>query len=128
METQNKKILIAEDEKAMGTVLAHKLELSGFSAVHALNGIEAIEFLQKEHFDLALLDIMMPDSDGFDVLKKIKELNLNLPVIMLSNLAQNEDIMKAKQFGALDYLVKTKVTPAEIVKRVEDYFKNINKI
>lgn len=127
MSETKKKILVAEDEKAMGSVLVHKLELSGFDAMYAQNGLEAINFLESNTFDLALLDIMMPEADGFDVLKKIKEKNLNLPAIMLSNLAQNEDIVKAKQYGAIDYLIKTRVTPIEIVKRVQDYFNSTQK-
>lgn len=122
MPETNKKILLAEDEKALASVLVHKLNLSGFEVKHAEDGVQAIEFLKQEKFDLALLDIMMPDLGGFDVLKKIQELNIDLPAIMLSSLSQTEDVVKAKHYGAVDYLVKTKVTPAEIVKKIQDYF------
>jgi DNA-binding response OmpR family regulator len=118
MPDQVKKILIVEDQQAMGNVLAHKFKLSGFETLHVSSGDQVIPNLQKEHFDLVLLDIMMLGMDGFEVLKKMRELKLTTPVIMLSNLAQNEDIAKAKLYGAQGYIVKARATPADILKRV----------
>jgi len=118
MSDKKKRVLVAEDQKAMGSVLVHKLNLSGLETLHVARGDEIIPLLQKENFDLLLLDIMMPGMDGFEVLKKMSELKITTPVIVLSNLGQNEDKAKAKLYGAKGYLAKAHVTPAEILQHV----------
>jgi|ERR1051326_9073581 DNA-binding response OmpR family regulator len=121
MPEQVPRILIVEDEKPMARVLMHKFNAAGLETVHIMSGDLVIPQLQSGHFDLVLLDLMIPEMDGFEVLQKVAELNLNIPIIVLSNLAQNEDIVKAKRLGAKDYLVKVRTTPADILEEVKKY-------
>ncbi len=121
MTEKNKKVLIAEDEQAMASVLAHKFNAEGIRTLHVISGDQVIPNLQHEHFDLVLLDLMMPEMDGFDVLKKMQELGIVTPVVVLSNLGQTEDIVKVKAYGAKQYIIKSTVTPAEILNLVKIY-------
>jgi DNA-binding response OmpR family regulator len=114
-----KKILIAEDEKAMANAVKLKLEKNGMEAVVANNGLEAVEELKKGNYDLALLDLMMPIKDGFEVLEDAKKLGIKTPIIVASNLSQNEDIQKAKDMGAIDFFVKSDTPIVEVVEKVK---------
>jgi two-component system, OmpR family, response regulator VicR len=118
-----KKILIAEDERPMAKALQLKLTKEGFEAVNAYNGDEALELLDNGKFDLMLLDIMMPNTDGFAVLEALKKKNISLPIIVTSNLSQEEDIAKAKKLGAKDFLVKSDVPINKIVEKVNNLLK-----
>jgi DNA-binding response OmpR family regulator len=122
-EESKKKVLIAEDEQAMAGVLTHKFNAEGIEVLHVSTGDLVVPSLQKEHFDLVLLDLMMPEMDGFEVLRQMQQLNLTTPVVVLSNLGQTEDVLKVKAYGAKDYIIKSSVTPAEILARVEVYLK-----
>lgn len=121
MAEQRKKVLIAEDEKAMAGVLIHKFNAVGIDVVHVETGDQVIPALQQQNVDMILLDLMMPNMDGFGVLQQMKQLNLNIPVIVLSNLGQTEDVLKARSFGAKEYLIKSAVSPAEILEYVKKY-------
>ncbi len=118
------KILIAEDEKPMATALELKLKKAGFDAKAVFDGQNAIYALENGHYDLLLLDLMMPGMDGFEVMKKIKELNINVDIFVLSNLGQEEDKEKSLQAGAKDYFVKSNTPIVNIVEAVKKYFKN----
>lgn len=118
-----KKILIAEDEKAYATVLKNKLQSEGASVETAENGEQALKILSTNKPDLLLLDLMMPTKDGFEVLKEIRQ-NENLKdlkVIVLSNLGQEEDIAKAKQLGAIDYIIKSDTSLADAIRKILSY-------
>ncbi len=121
MPEKNKKVLIAEDEKAMAGVLAHKFNASGIQTLHVVNGVDAMANLKKDHFDLVILDLMMPEMDGFEVLRQMQQMNLKTPVIVLSNLGQTEDILKVRMYGAKEYLIKSTVSPAEILVHAKKY-------
>jgi len=125
MEKRNKKILLAEDDSVIGPMYETKLTQDGFSVVLAVDGATALEALNKEKFDLVLLDIIMPQLDGFSVLEEIRSNSKikNMPVIMLTNLGTDEDIEKGKKMGVIDYLVKSSLTPTEVSLRVKKYFK-----
>ena len=114
-----KRILIVEDEKPMGHALELKLESEGFEVSTASNGVEALEVLEKETFNLVLLDLVMPKKDGFEVLTELKEKKNTTPVIVSSNLGQEEDFKKAEKLGAVDYLIKSDSTLAEVVEKVK---------
>ncbi|PLX24974.1 response regulator [Candidatus Parcubacteria bacterium] len=116
-----KKILVVEDEKPMAKALVLKLNHAGFEATMANNGAEAIEILKKEKYDLMLLDLIMPRMDGFSVLEKVKENNIDVKIVVTSNLGQEEDFAKAKELGATDYFVKSDTSLSEIV----DYVKKL---
>jgi len=114
-----KTILIVEDEKPLSHALEMKLKHEGFATKVVKNGQEALDALSKETFGMVLLDLIMPILDGFSVLEEIKNKKLKVPVIVLSNLGQDEDRTKAKALGAIDYFVKANTPIAEIVSRVK---------
>jgi DNA-binding response OmpR family regulator len=117
---RKKKILIAEDEAALSRVMNLKFIGSGFIVAIVNNGNSFFDTFDKENPDLVLLDLMIPGSDGFSILKEIKEIRKNkVPVIILSNLGQSEDKNKAKELGASDYFVKSDISISEIVEKVK---------
>jgi DNA-binding response OmpR family regulator len=121
-ETKQKKVLIAEDDVAMAEIVTHKLNSSGFSVRHASDGSLALKMFLEETPNIMLLDLMMPEMDGFAVLEAIrknpdKKISAT-PVIVLSNLWSSEDILKAKALKANDYMVKAYFTPEEILAKI----------
>lgn len=113
-----KKILIVEDEKSMATALKLKLDNTKIVATIAFDGKEAMNALKTEKFDLIILDIVMPKMDGFSFLKKLKKEKKKIPVIVVSNLSQNEDIEMAKKLGAIKYFVKSETPIINIINSV----------
>lgn len=118
-----KTILIAEDEKAYRTVLQNKLQSAGVNILLSENGEQALKVINEAKPDLVLLDLMMPVKDGFEVLKEIKERNLaaGMKVVVLSNLGQEEDIEKAKELGAIDYIIKSNTSLSDAVNKILTY-------
>jgi len=112
------KILIVDDEKAIARAMQLKLENVGFEAIIAQNGLEAIAALEKEKFGAMLLDLVMPKMDGFAVLKELADHKNKTPIIITSNLSQQEDIRRAKDLGAVDYFIKSDTPISEIVNYV----------
>jgi len=122
-ESGKKKILMVEDDRFLREIAAKKLEVEGFVVISATGGTEALEYLGKNGKpDIIILDLILPGMSGFEILEKVKQdENLkNIPVIILSNLGQEEDIEKAKKLGAADYLVKAHFSFAEIVQKIHD--------
>lgn len=119
---KTKKVLIIEDDKFLRELAAQKLEKEGFSVAGATNGQEGIELLEKESPNVIILDLILPGMDGFEVLKKVRtESNFKtIPIIILSNLGQEEDIAKAKSLGATDYLIKAHFSFGEIIKKINE--------
>lgn len=117
------KILIVEDEKAMAEVLRDEFALHHYDLSIAKNGEEAIKKIQSWNPDLVLLDLLLPRMDGFSVLKEMKadEELRNVPVIVLSNLGQDDDIKLAMSLGAVDYFVKAQHPIKEIIQKVQKY-------
>lgn len=117
------KILYVEDDPMMVKLYQSKFELEGFETIVAQDGKTALEKL-AENPNLILLDLMLPAMDGFELLEKIKKdpKYTNVPVIVLSILGQDSDIARAKQLGAVNYLVKEEVTPARVVEIIRQYF------
>ena len=113
-----KKILIVEDEKALATVLNLKLKSSGYETKVVSNGEDALATLKTEPFDLILIDIMMPKRDGFSVLEDLKKQGSATPLFVMSNLGQEEDITRIKNYGVKEYIVKADTSPIEIAKKV----------
>ena len=114
-----KSILIAEDERPMATALGLKLRSVGFETTLVYDGESVIAAVQKTPFDLILLDLVIPKKDGFSVLAELKKLKITIPVIVSSNLSQEEGITRAKELGARDYFIKSDTTLAEIVEKVQ---------
>jgi len=123
MATSSKKVLIIEDEKPMAHALELKLQHEGFEAEAILNPEEGALLLQNESYSLLLLDLIMPKLDGFKVLEMLKAKKIKIPVIVLSNLSQEDDESRAKALGAKDFFVKSNVPIATIVERVKEYLK-----
>lgn len=117
-----KKILIVEDERPISKALELKLNNSGFEAMAAYDGLQALTKIETDKPDLVLLDLVMPNLDGFGLLNKLKEKNISVPVIVTSNLSQEEDINKAKSLGAIDYYVKSNTSLSAIVDLINKYF------
>ena len=108
------KILILEDERAINDLIALNLRMVGHTAEQALTGREAIELAKKEPFDLLILDVMLPDSDGFSVYEKLK----GTPAIFVTALGETADKVKGFERGADDYIVKP-FEMTELLLRVE---------
>lgn len=113
---RNKMILVVDDEERMVRFIRLNLEHDGFQVIEAFRGMEAIEAIRNSLPDLVLLDVMLPDLDGFEVLKLIREFN-NVPVIMLTAKGEEEDRVRGLEYGADDYVTKP-FSPRELVSRV----------
>lgn len=122
---KNIKILVVEDDKYLADVFLTKLNKEGFDVIQAFNGDDAIIMIKKYHPNLVLLDIIMPKKDGFDVLKEVKEDETirDIPVIIMSNLGQEDDVITGKKLGATDYLIKTNISLSDVVKKIKQYTK-----
>ncbi|MEX0736582.1 MAG: response regulator [Bacteroidota bacterium] len=103
---QKNRILVVDDEDALRTVLSSELEGEGYKVASAADGSEAIEILKKDEFDLILLDIKMPNVDGFEVLKFVKETHPDTKVIMLTGFADLKNAIESKKLGAEDFVSK----------------------
>jgi CheY-like chemotaxis protein len=123
-KNEKKLIMIAEDDAFIGDIYEMKLKNAGYDVILAANGREAIEKLENGlKPDILLLDIVMPYMDGFDVLEAMKNREewSEIPVVLLTNLSQKEDIDKGISLGAKDYLIKSHFTPTEVLSKVEKY-------
>ncbi len=113
--------MIIEDDRFLSTVIKARLEKNGFITTQCFDGEEAMTALRTERPDLIVLDLIMPKITGFEVLEmvsKTPELK-KIPVVILSHLAQDSDIEKAKSLGATEYFVKVKVSIDDLVARVQ---------
>ena len=118
------KILLIEDDEFIAKMYSSKFEKSGFNFIIASDGELGLKRIEKEKPDLILLDIILPKKDGFEILKKCKEDNLNIPIILLTNLGQENNIKQGMDLGAKDYIIKAHFTPQEVVDRVKKIFPN----
>ena len=120
--TETKKvIMLVEDDPFVMEIYQTKLEQTGFEVVGILNGVEALKKMDEVNPDLILLDILMPYMDGLEVLEKIKKSKKfkNIPVIMLTNFSQKEEVDRGMELGASDYLIKSHFTPSEVLKKIK---------
>lgn len=115
------KVLIVEDEVATSEVLYDEFSLHGADVVRAFNGAEAMQKVRSEKPDVVLLDLLLPKMDGFEVLKQMKtDMDLqHIPVVVLSNLGQDDDMREALKLGAASYFIKTQHQVKEIIHHVE---------
>ena len=122
MEKEKKKILIIEDDKFLRELIVKKLVNEGFDVHEAVDGESGVKKIKELRPDLVLLDLILPGIDGFEVLSRIKEdpSMETIPVIILSNLGQKEDIERGLKLGARDFLVKAKFTPSEIIQKIKN--------
>ena len=119
-EMEKKKILIIEDEKPLAHALDLKLSHEGFDIIATGSGEEALLLLNKDHFDLVLTDLIIPGVDGFKVLETIQNKKMKVPVIVMTNLNQEEDRKRASDLGAVDFFVKSNSPISLIVEAVKN--------
>ncbi len=119
MTTGKIRILVADDEKPMAHALELKLTHEGYEVVTTTNGDEALEAMEKQKFNLLLLDLVMPKKDGFAVLEELKAKGNTVPIIITTNLGQEEDKERVAKLGAKNYLIKSNTPIAEIVAEVK---------
>jgi DNA-binding response OmpR family regulator len=118
------KVLIAEDDRDFGNILTQYITISGFEVTLARNGNEAWEIYNNIKPDICVLDVMMPEMDGFTLAEKIKEANHEMPVIFLTAKSLKEDIVKGLKIGADDYITKP-FDPEVLILRINNILKRV---
>jgi len=119
---KQKRLLIADDERPLAHALELKFKKNGFDVTVVENGQQAISELDSGTYDMLLLDLIMPEKSGFDVLEHLKNKGSKMPVFVLSNLSQTDDEAKARALGATDFVIKSNTPLSMIVKRVSAVF------
>ena len=114
-------ILLVEDDKFISRAYKDGLEREGFDVDTAFDGVEAMEKIRASSPNLVLLDLILPEKDGFAVLEEVRldESLKHVPIIILSNLGQESDIEKGRSLGALDYLIKADVSMKDVIEKVK---------
>lgn len=120
-----KTISIVEDDKFLRELIAQKLAKEGYEILTAIDGEEGMAQIKEKRPDLVLLDLILPGIDGFEVLSRMKsEPDLaKIPVVILSNLGQKEEVERGLKLGAVDYMIKAHFTPREIIEKVNSVLK-----
>jgi len=115
------KIVLVEDDSFLAGMYVTKLNLEGFDVQLASDGEKGLKMIREEQPALVLLDIVLPKMSGFDVLKDMKAEaeTKNIPVILLTNLGQRDDVQKGLNLGATDYLIKAHFMPSEVVEKIK---------
>jgi len=125
MADKKGKILLVEDEQMIVDMYKMRFEEEGYDTLVTERGSEALEIAKKEKPDIILLDIILPETDGFSILQAIKADSSikSIPVLLLTNLGQESDQIKGKDMGAADYFVKSQHTPAQVIQKVKELIK-----
>lgn len=120
-----KKILIIEDDMFLQGLEVNKLLKSNYEVMTAGTGADGMKKILEPGIDLILLDLILPDFDGFEILKKIKETDglKDIPVIVFSNLSEDKDIEKARALGVNDFMVKSNFSLDELIEHIENITK-----
>jgi DNA-binding response OmpR family regulator len=116
------KILIIEDDRYISKMYQLKLSLEGYDVQVAENGRQGVDKVKEMMPNIILLDILMPELDGFEVLKIVKgdDATKDIPVLIMSNLGQEDHIEKGMQMGAIGYIVKSQYTPSKVVEKIKE--------
>ncbi|HEX4104366.1 MAG TPA: response regulator [Candidatus Paceibacterota bacterium] len=119
--TSLKKVMVVEDDRFLSSLIKARLEKEGFAVLQAFDGEEAIQALKTERPNLIILDLIMPKVTGFEVLQTISITPgfEHIPVVILSNLAQDSDIEKARELGAKEYFVKVKISIDDLIGKIK---------
>lgn len=112
------RILLAEDDENLGSLLKEYLEIKGYKTGLFANGNKAYKGFIQEHFDLCLLDVMMPEKDGFTLAKEIRQINTDIPIIFLTAKTLKQDVLEGFSIGADDYITKP-FSMEELLFRIE---------
>ncbi|MDD3678814.1 MAG: response regulator [Patescibacteria group bacterium] len=115
------KILIVEDDRYISKMYQLKLSLEGYDVQVAENGKDGVDKVKEFIPNIILLDILMPELDGFEVLKIIKsdDVTKDIPVLIMSNLGQEDHVEKGMKLGAIGYIVKSQYTPSKVVEKIK---------
>jgi len=118
------KIILIEDDKILAKVIFEELRKADFNVIQVFDGNKALKIIRAEKPDLILLDIILPEKPGFEILEELKKSpdTKDIPVIIMSMLSNVEDIKKGLRLGADDYFVKSQHTVAEIIEKVRKFF------
>lgn len=121
------KILLIEDDPFLSSLLKNKLEIEELEVTLAKDGEEALDLLKTIKPSLILLDIILPKKNGFEVMEEIRsnrQIELEkVPIIIISNLGQPEDIQKGQDLGAIEYFIKAKISIDELASKVKEFLK-----
>ena len=122
---KKKRILLIEDDAFIAQLYGLKFKQTPYEFILAKDGDEGISLAKEDKPDLILLDIILPKNNGFTILENLKkdESTKNIPVILLTNLGQQENIQKGMTLGAVDYIIKAHHTPQEVVEKVRPFLK-----
>ncbi|QHS22988.1 response regulator transcription factor [Virgibacillus sp. MSP4-1] len=121
-----KRILIVDDEESIVTLLKYNIEQAGFEAEAVYDGEEALKAAEKEEFDLIILDLMLPELDGMEVCRTLRQRGLEVPVLMLTAKDEEFDRVLGLEIGADDYLTKP-FSPREVVARIKAILRRFKK-
>lgn len=115
-------ILVVEDDRFLANIYETKLKLEGFIVAVAGDGKQGLELARRLIPDIMLLDILLPKMSGFQVLSELKKdaKTKKIPVILLTNLSQKEDIDRGLHLGAADYLIKAHFLPSEVIEKIKE--------
>ena len=118
---KQKKIIIIEDDEFLADIYSTELSQKGYEAAVFGDGEKGFQAIIREKPDLVILDILLPKTDGYEILKKIRDNTLikKIPVILLTNLSRKEDVDRGLSLGANDFMIKAHFTPTEVLKVVE---------
>ncbi len=122
MEKLKKKILLVEDDPLILQIYKNRLVKAGFEVVSVSSGEEVMGKLRNERFDMVLLDIVLPEKSGFEILRKMKEDGEleKTKTLILSNIGEKEKVERALNMGVVDYLIKAHHTPSDVVSKIEE--------
>lgn len=122
MSDKKLKVLLVEDDEMILEMYKLRLEEEGYEVLTTERGSEALALAQKEKPDIILLDIILPEVDGFTILQDLKADagTKDIPVMLLTNLGQESDQEKGAEMGAADYFVKAQHTPVEVIKKIQE--------
>lgn len=120
-----KKVLIIEDDSFLQNLEATKIKKSGFDVMSAQTGEEAMKKIMEPNIDIIILDLLLPNFDGFEILKKIKETDKtkDIPIIVFSNLSETKDIERAISMGATKFMVKSNFSLEELISHINQLIK-----
>jgi len=121
----NKKIILVEDDQAILEMYNLKFKEEGLNLVSVADGLEGLDLIKKEKPAIVMLDVMLPRMDGFAILTEMKNDSAlkDIPVLLLTNLGQLSDKEKGKSLGATDYIVKSSLTPTQVLEKIKSYLK-----
>lgn len=117
------KIVFVEDDPLIVKIYTTRLKADGHEVYSAENGEDGLKVIAEVKPDLIILDVMMPRVDGFGVLQRVRsdEALKNIPIIMYSNLNNEEEITRAKQMGVNEFLIKANLSPSQMVAKIKQY-------